>query len=334
MISAKCFKIKLNSKQKRHSIIWTTFLFLISIVNLQITHASEITLAEGASFIPINGIKHWVKVKGIEHETTPIVVVHGGPGGNNYNFERTMGPLLEKFATVIYYEQRGCGRSEAAPDTNDYGIPALICDLDALRETLNQDQITLLGYSFGAELALRYAEQHPENVNKLILESPAEMSTSGMLIQIQGFYSIGDSTFRADIEKLLAKDLPIREKYFQIWNMASSSTVNKFLFVSQEAANKTRQLWQESQLPGNGHMVRVIFESSQGDLLKTVEDLKTPCLIISGIHDKNGGFNYGKDLNQIMPNSVLKLYRKSAHFPDMEEPDRFAADVKDFILNQ
>ena len=76
----------------------------------------------GERFYTVNGIRHWVKVKGSEHKTTPIVVVHGGPGGNNYNFEQSPGPKLEKFATVIYYEQRGSGRSDAPADPKDYRL--------------------------------------------------------------------------------------------------------------------------------------------------------------------------------------------------------------------
>ena len=113
-------------------------------------------------------INHWVKIKGLENKTIPIIILHGGPGGNNYVFERTIGPLLEEFATIVYYEQRGCGRSYAAKDTNDYMMLTLINDLDELIETLGVEKVSLLGYSFGAELALRFTKQHPEKVNKLI----------------------------------------------------------------------------------------------------------------------------------------------------------------------
>lgn len=52
--------------------------------------------ADGEYGVELNGIKHWVKVEGESHQTVPLVVLHGGPGGNHYTFERTVGPLLSK----------------------------------------------------------------------------------------------------------------------------------------------------------------------------------------------------------------------------------------------
>jgi len=291
---------------------------------------------EGETHLAINGIKHWVKINSIINSTTPIVIIHGGPGGDTYSFEKTIGPLLEEFATIIYYEQRGCGRSEASKDTSNYTIPTLINDLDGLREILGLDKISLLGYSFGAELALRYARHYPEKVDKLILESPVELSTYSKLIQMEGFYSIADSSFKKSIETIIEGNNTISDKYIQVWGKASTPIVDEFLFLNQNVAKKNRELWEESKLksPGRRHFVRVIFESSKGDLLKSVQGLETKCLIISGIHDKNGGFHYGRDLNQILPNSELLIYRYSAHFPDMEEPEKFASDIKNFVLRE
>ncbi len=105
--------------------------------------------------------------------TAPLVIIHGGPGGHVYNFERTIGPQLEAFTTVIYYEQRGCGRSDQPLDPYTYSIEMLVSDLDELRQALGLDRINLLGFSFGGELALEYALAHPEHVERLIVQSPS-----------------------------------------------------------------------------------------------------------------------------------------------------------------
>lgn len=294
------------------------------------TPESKIQASDGEQFYTLNGIKHWVKVKGSQNSTTPIVIVHGGPGGNQYNFERTIGPKIESFATVVYYEQRGSGRSEAPEDPNDYLLQTLISDLDQLREALGVQKMTLLGYSFGAELALRYAIAHPERVEKLILSSPAELSKANMLVQMQGFYAIGDSTLKAGMEQILKDTTSIEDKYGRVWNSSSSEVVDRFLFLNPELAQKNRQLWQESKLKNTGLMAKVYIKHNKADLVEKASVLKTPTLIISGVHDKNGGLHTGLALKQVLSNSVIKLYENSAHFPDMEEEDRFAADVKIF----
>jgi len=297
-------------------------------------NATTIKQQNGERYYTINGIRHWVKIAGIEHNTTPIVIVHGGPGGNNYTFERTAGPKLEEFATVIYYEQRGCGRSDAPQDQSDYTIPTLISDLDVLRDSLGAEKITLLGYSFGAELSLRYALAHPDNVERLILSAPAELSKANMLVQIQGFYAIGDSTLRTGIEKVLEDTTPLQTKYNKVWNMSSSAIVDKFLFYNPENAQVNRNYWQESKLKNTGLMAKVYLQNNKADLVQNATGLQTSTLLISGVYDKNGGLHTGLALKEVLPNSKINLYQKSAHFPDIEETERFAADVKAFVTGK
>lgn len=288
-------------------------------------------MQNGEQFYTVNGIRHWVKVKGSEHNTTPVVIVHGGPGGNNYNFERSPGPKLEEFATVIYYEQRGSGRSDAPSDPEDYHLGTLISDLDELRDSLGLEKMVLLGYSFGAELSLRYALQHPNRVEKLILSSPAELSNSNMLVQIQGFYSLGDSITKSRIEKILRDTTALNDKYGRVWDLSSSDLVDRFLFVNPAHAKKNRELWKESKLVNTGLMAKVYIKDNKGDLVAKASGLSLPTLIISGVYDRNGGLHTGLSLKLVLPNSTIKLYENSAHFPDIEEPDRFAEDVKRFI---
>ncbi len=312
------------------------YLYCVFIVAMLVSccksHENIEQLKDGECYYTINGIKHWVKIKGSDNHTTPVVIVHGGPGGNNYSFERTIGPKLEEFATIVYYEQRGCGRSEAPKDPNDYLIPTLLSDLEVLRDSLGIQKMILLGYSFGAELSLWYALNHPNRVEKLILSSPAELSTSNMLVQIQGFYSIGDSIIKSGIERILKDTITIEKKFFKVWNSCPVDIVDKFLFVKSENAKKNRQLWDESNLTNTGLMAKVYFENKRSDLIEKVSGLKIPTLMICGIYDKNGGLHTGFLLKQVLPINTVKLYENSAHFPDMEEPVRFAGDVKKFII--
>ncbi|QHL86846.1 alpha/beta fold hydrolase [Nibribacter ruber] len=292
------------------------------------------TLQDGERLITLNGVKHWVKVEGSKHGTIPLVIVHGGPGGNHYVFERTAGPELEKFATVVYYEQRGSGRSQAPTNPDDYALPTLIQDLKALQDSLAAPKITLLGYSFGAELSLRYAVAYPEKVDQLILSSPAELSPANMLVQIQGFYSIGDAAFRTAIENVLKDTTTLTQKYNKVWGLANGATVDKFLFVDAAKAQLNRQLWQQSKLNNTGLLAKVYLKNNKADLLELAKGLRTPTLLISGLHDKNGGLHTALGLKSILPNSTHKIYEQSAHFPDIEEPARFAQEVKSFLRNR
>ena len=133
---------------------------------------NQLMLQDGIHYLKINGIMHWCKVAGTAHNTVPLIIVHGGPGGNHYVFERTLGLKLEGNMTVVYYEQRGCGRSEAPQDDGAYSINTLVEDLEELRKQLNVEKVNLLGYSFGGQLCLEYALKYPTKVAKMVLQAP------------------------------------------------------------------------------------------------------------------------------------------------------------------
>jgi proline iminopeptidase len=101
----------------------------------------------------------------------PAVVLHGGPGADH-------GYLLPGFDTLadrrelVYYDQRGGGRSPVARDV-PVGWQEHVADLEALREVWGLERFVLLGYSWGGLLAQLYATEHPDRVERLALVSPA-----------------------------------------------------------------------------------------------------------------------------------------------------------------
>lgn len=101
----------------------------------------------------------------------PTVVLHGGPGAqHDYllpGFDR-----LEGGRTLIYYDQRGGGRSPVERDVA-VGWLEQVADLEALRVQWGFDRLSLVGYSWGGLLALLYTLEHPDRVGCLALVSPA-----------------------------------------------------------------------------------------------------------------------------------------------------------------
>lgn len=118
-----------------------------------------------------------VKVRGVElfvrriGEGRPVVVLHGGPGAH-HDYLLPGFDALADGRELIYYDQRGGGRS-AVPRDVPVGWTEHVADLDALREEWTLDRLTLAGYSWGGLLALLYALDHPERVARLALISPA-----------------------------------------------------------------------------------------------------------------------------------------------------------------
>ncbi|HET8833224.1 MAG TPA: alpha/beta fold hydrolase [Gemmatimonadales bacterium] len=101
----------------------------------------------------------------------PAVVLHGGPGAD-HEYLRPGFDALAEGRELIYYDQRGGGRSPV-PRTVPVGWTEQVADLEALRQHWEIEQLTIVGYSWGGLLALLYALEHPGRVGRLALVSPA-----------------------------------------------------------------------------------------------------------------------------------------------------------------
>ncbi|QOV41451.1 alpha/beta hydrolase [Streptomyces ferrugineus] len=108
-----------------------------------------------------DGVRLWASASG---RGEPLVLCHGGPG--LWDMFEDVAALLDDLATVIRWDQRGCGRSErcAGPWTTE----RFVADLDAVRRHFGPARMALLGHSWGAQLALAYALAHPERVSTLV----------------------------------------------------------------------------------------------------------------------------------------------------------------------
>jgi proline iminopeptidase len=288
-------------------------------------------LTNGEFSVELNGIHHWVKMEGCENKTVPLVILHGGPGGNHYVFERTAGPLLSKTRTVVYYEQRGCGRTAMPKSENDYSIELLVQDFLELKKWLGTDKVDLLGYSFGGELAIEIAFALPQEINKVILSAPSLMNTEVQkLVQVTGFLSVADKSL---YDKIVASEgSSVDEIYNRIWNLADKETVDRLLFENQEMARKNRAWWEESKLVNTGLMAKTLQEKQvETPLISRLMDIKNRTLIITGAFDRNTGIPISTIIHRSLPSSSLIVFGKSAHFPDIEETERFVEVINVFL---
>jgi proline iminopeptidase len=292
-----------------------------------------LNLRNGEFVVNLNGINHWVKIEGSENNTTPLVLIHGGPGGNHYTFERTVGPLLSKRRTIVYYEQRGCGRTGKPQSDEDYTIDLLISDFTKLKRWLGTEKVDLLGYSFGGELALEFSYSIPEEINNIIVSGPSLLDSGiDKLVQIAGFMTVANNKLFNSIMELKKEGMSIDYIYDKVWELADTETVDLLLFENQEIAKYNRRLWEESNLINTGLMMNVLKRNPRKTtLVSRLKEIKHRSLVISGVFDRNTGMPISKTIERELPNSSLVLFDKSAHFPDLEETDKFAKEVHKFL---
>jgi len=136
----------------------------------------------------------------------PVVVLHGGPGGGcSPMMRRYFDPAVYR---VILFDQRGCGRSR--PHANVAGNTTwhLVADIELIRRTLGIATWTVFGGSWGATLALIYAQEHPDAVEALILRG-VFLSTKA---ELDWFYGGGAGAFWPDLWARFVDPIPQDER--------------------------------------------------------------------------------------------------------------------------
>jgi proline iminopeptidase len=99
----------------------------------------------------------------------PAVYLHGGPGsGCQPDHRRLFDP--ERFHAVLF-DQRGAGRSRPKGHREHNTLPALIADMELIREKFGFERWMVVGGSWGATLALAYAQAHPDRVTGIVLRA-------------------------------------------------------------------------------------------------------------------------------------------------------------------
>lgn len=140
----------------------------------------------------------------------PALFLHGGPGGGcSANNRRLFDPDRYR---IVLFDQRGCGRSRPHASTGS-GLRAntiahLLSDMETLRRTFGIDRWLLLGGSWGATLALAYAQAHPERVSAMVLRGVFTARHS----ELRWLYSEGASSLFPDAWERFNAPIPEAER--------------------------------------------------------------------------------------------------------------------------
>jgi proline iminopeptidase len=136
----------------------------------------------------------------------PVVFLHGGPGlGTGPKQRRFFDPGAYR---IILFDQRGCGKSTPHASLEENSTWDLVDDLERLRVVLGIERWQVFGGSWGASLALAYAQTHPERVTELVLR--------GIFLlrkwEIDWFYQSGASAIYPDAWEAYLAPIPEAER--------------------------------------------------------------------------------------------------------------------------
>ncbi|MCI0556017.1 MAG: alpha/beta hydrolase, partial [Anaerolineae bacterium] len=143
-------------------------------------------------------VRLYYRVVGSTPDT--IVAVHGGPGAGMNAFLPDLEPLAQSH-TVIFYDQRGGGRSELPADTSRLDARFFVEDLDAVRHHFGLSRMKIVAHSFGAVLVARYIQSYPKRVERSVFMGATGPKRSEAAKLAQKHFAAMDSvTFKRYIE--------------------------------------------------------------------------------------------------------------------------------------
>jgi proline iminopeptidase len=137
----------------------------------------------------------------------PVVVLHGGPGGGcSPGMRRFFDP---RHFRAVLFDQRGCGRSGPHASVENNTTWDLVADLERIRAALGIERWIVFGGSWGACLALIYAQTHPERVQALVLRGIFTMTRA----ELAWFYGGGAGAFWPEPWRAFSQMVPAAERH-------------------------------------------------------------------------------------------------------------------------
>lgn len=276
---------------------------------------------------PVSGSVHTKEVDlayeiyGAPSAATPIFAVNGGPGlSHAYMLQNDVWQRLSQGRQVVFYDQRGTGKSLHVRAGVSQSIDVQIVDLEAIRAKLGMAKIDLVGDSYGGLLSLAYVAAHPEHVRRLIL-SDAVPGWKGIVHLLPDVFP--DIEEQSEAEQKQLGDTPAAAQ-------ASLRDHFRMIFYSPELRQRYMDGFKDMGYnSATGNAVGKATETL--DLTPSLQKITCPTLVLTGRYDMNVAPLTAWRMYKAIPGASFVVFEKSGHLPSYEEPDRYVQVVNSFL---
>lgn len=254
---------------------------------------------------------------------TPLLMINGGPGFDHpyLHWGDDVWNALAKTRTVVFYDQRGTGKSELKAGQTSK-LADLLGDIETLRKHLGYERWDVFGHSWGGLLAMAYTARYPERVRKVVIcDSAAPKWSDTEFLFAQVFPDINDRydsfAFADALGDRAATDAQLREYY-------------RMLFYSPEKRDEfLARATTDSYRPAIN--AEVSADLARFDLNPELSRFRMPALVITGRFDMNVSPRTAWRIHKAIPGAELVIFERSGHLPWYEEPARFLSVMETFL---
>ncbi len=265
-------------------------------------------------------------------EGPPLILLNGGPGFPHEYLQATK--VLASEAKLVYFDQRGTGKSGKA-DPAEYTIAANVADVEAVRTGLGLGPCAVFGHSWGGMLAQAYAVAHPEAVTKLILADTfstiadlnailAQMRAS-VPAEIQAVYNREETAgiYREGGQYTPAYQEALDAAYDAVFLSTPPPDYlqNAFAHIAYDVY---RAMW------GDQSDFRVTGTLAEFDVWNELPAIAVPTLVLVGASDMPT-VDMARAAAERIPGGRLEVFGQTRHFPFLEEPEKFAQVMREFL---
>ena len=252
-----------------------------------------------------------------------LVLIHGITG-SSLIWEDVIPPLAEHH-TVIAPDLVGHGESAKPP--GDYSLGAYASGIRDLLLALGHERATVVGHSLGGGVAMQFAYQFPECVDRLVL-----VSSGGLGREVSLLLRSAALPGAEYVLPLLVAE-PLRQTVGSIAGLLGRVGIRPGRDV-EETARGFASLGDLETRQAFIHTVRGILDidgqrvSARDRLYLAAE---VPSLLIWGEGDRIIPVTHGYAAHEEMPGSRLEVYAGAGHFPHLADPRRFVGDLLQFM---
>lgn len=295
--------------------------------------------------VEIGGMHQWLLIRGENNDHPVLLWLHGGPGSAQMPVHHAYTKELEKEFIVVHWDQRGAGKSNTPEFREEtMTLNRFIEDTHELTEYLKkrfgQEQIYLLGHSWGTPLGIQVVKEHPDDYEAFISVSqvvdPARadsISWSWLQDKIQ------KSGYRDEIkalDRLGGPPFDDHDRFVRFIKMVDSfgggmdAGFTRLLWESLGAGEYTLAdyiRWFKGANRGSGPMWE---ETRDIDLFSSIDSLGIPVYFFTGLKDYNTPHRLVKEYYDFLEAPIGKYlvrFTNSAHTPFIAETEKFNREV-------
>tara|TARA_R110002050_G_scaffold278035_2_gene423905 strand:+ start:5691 stop:6719 length:1029 start_codon:yes stop_codon:yes gene_type:complete len=282
-----------------------------------------------------------------EKQESPIIYLHGGPGGIISDaIIESLRPLSKQGYDIYFYEQIGSGHSARLADISEYSVQRHQEDLQEIITIINAPQVILYGHSWGSCLAINYLQEHENRVEKIIITGPGpilpinraiskELAPDSLALRIPEF---SNAKANAKVHNWRSRWIEKWAFYFKIKLATDAEVDDFFTLLSQELSKSTACFLRQNEksyLGGSGyysHLMTLKSFTEQADQRSRLAKMNTPILILRGDCD-NQKWGFAKEYLDLFSQAQLRIIKDAGHNPLENESKHCLALMEDFLID-